>query len=142
MPRINIQTPVRFECQKGCSNCCEIGGGYVFVSDKNILHISRYLGITAEEFTANYTHLVEDGTKRCLNDKDNAQCIFLEDGKCSIYPVRPLQCRTFPFWPQNMKSEKRWAQTCQECPGIGKGKHFSREEIEEILKGKAVNSDK
>ena len=35
-------------------------------------------------------------------------CVFLKEDPergrktCSIYPVRPLQCRTWPFWPENL----------------------------------------
>jgi len=39
------------------------------------------------------------------------QCIFLEsDGKlCTIYTSRPVQCRTYPYWPSIVDSEAAWA---------------------------------
>jgi len=43
----------------------------------------------------------------------------------------PLQCRTFPFWPENLKSHFRWSQLKQFCRGIDQGKHHSIEKIEE-----------
>ena len=27
---------------------------------------------------------------------------------CTVYPVRPLQCRTWPFWPENLSSKQSW----------------------------------
>ena len=46
------------------------------------------------------------------------QIIFLKDKKCQIYSVRPTQCRTFPWWPQNLKSEKEWQEAARYCEGI------------------------
>jgi len=49
--------------------------------------------------------------------EDDYACIFFDTDKkrCSIYPVRPLQCRTFPFWQQFKNSED---EVRRECPGI------------------------
>ncbi|MBF0259002.1 MAG: YkgJ family cysteine cluster protein [Desulfamplus sp.] len=44
------------------------------------------------------------------------RCIFLDNAhKCSIYPARPLQCRTFPFW-NHFKTDMKLL--IQECPGL------------------------
>lgn len=42
-------------------------------------------------------------------------CVFLEpDGKqCSIYEARPVQCRTYPFWPTIMESMQSWDSECR-----------------------------
>ncbi|RMH62295.1 MAG: YkgJ family cysteine cluster protein [Calditrichaeota bacterium] len=141
MPRINIELPVYFQCRKECSKCCEINGGYVFVTDTNIKKIARFLKLTPQEVIRRHTYAV--GEKRSLKDRDGKACIFLnEEGKCGIYPVRPLQCRTFPFWPQNVKSEKRWQQVMDDCPGIGEGKPYGRDDIEAVFNGAAVDSEK
>jgi len=140
MPRINVQTPIFFKCQTGCSSCCSSNGGTVSVTYDDIKRISVYLKISSDEFEKKYIH--QDGSKTALVDKNESECVFLEEHKCRIYPVRPRQCKTFPFWPQNLKSEKRWNMIMDECPGIGDGKAFSRREIEEIFKGKPVNSKK
>jgi hypothetical protein len=50
-----------------------------------------------------------------------------------IYPVRPLQCRTYPFWFQNLRSEKKWRLTGTACPGIGQGRRYSKDEILALL---------
>jgi len=140
MARINVSLPIRFECQQGCANCCKINGGLVVVSDIEVKNISKYLNISQEDFLNEYT--LQVGKYTSLIDKNETDCIFLEDNKCSVYPVRPIQCRTFPFWPQNLKTEKRWLQIKGECPGIGEGKEFKKEEIEEVFKGKPVDSIK
>lgn len=64
-----------------------------------------------------------------LKEQPNGDCIFYRDGRCMMYPVRPSQCRTFPFWLKNLRSEDAWRETQRTCPGIGKGRRFTREEI-------------
>ena len=46
------------------------------------------------------------------NASDFTQCIFLgTDGKqCSIYEARPLQCRTYPWWPRLLMNQHEWAK--------------------------------
>ena len=140
MPRINIPTPIQFKCQEGCSNCCTVSGGFVFISENDVKIIAKFLKISAEDFLKNFTR--KKGNSLALIDRDEKDCIFLKNHKCSIYPVRPIQCRTFPFWPQNLKSEKRWSIIQSECPGIGMGPLFTKDDIEDIFKGKPVDSKK
>lgn len=33
-----------------------------------------------------------------LRKKQNGDCIFLEEGRCTIYEARPFICRTYPFY--------------------------------------------
>ena len=56
--------------------------------------------------------------------------------KCTIYPVRPSQCRMWPFWPSNLSNPDDWNKTAQKCPGINRGRLYSYEEIEKIKKKK------
>lgn len=47
------------------------------------------------------------------------QCIFLtKDEKCSVYDVRPTQCATYPFWPQNLFGLAEWKAEASRCEGI------------------------
>ena len=65
----------------------------------------------------------------------NGDCVFYDRVQgCTVYPVRPRQCRTFPFWESNVETPRAWEQTCQACPGAGKGDLISAEEIAERLK--------
>ena len=51
----------------------------------------------------------------------DAQCWFLREGGCSIHPVKPVQCRIFPFWPELVESRREWKKSARYCPGIGQG---------------------
>ncbi|MFC1643505.1 YkgJ family cysteine cluster protein, partial [Chlamydiota bacterium] len=43
-----------------------------------------------------YTILTKNRTSLSLKEKDDGTCIFLDVNNCLIYPVRPVQCTTFP----------------------------------------------
>ena len=75
-------------------------------------------------------HSASFGTKYMLKNLDgapslrirrNGDCIFW-DGGCTVYSVRPRQCRTFPFWPENIDSRESWNAVKETCHGAGKGK--------------------
>jgi Fe-S-cluster containining protein len=50
-----------------------------------------------------------------------SQCHFLQEGGCSVHEVKPVQCRTYPFWPELVENRKAWKEEGARCPGIGKG---------------------
>jgi Fe-S-cluster containining protein len=66
-------------------------------------------------------------------------CIFLDraskPGKalCSLYDLRPMQCRTWPFWSQNLENPEAWAAAGKECPGINSGQTVGLNKIKAIL---------
>ncbi len=77
-----------------CMKCCK-GSGYVFLKNSEIEEISNFLDVQKEEFL---TKFCERRMGRVvLKSKPNLDCVFLTDKGCKIYPVRPEQCRTFPF---------------------------------------------
>lgn len=49
-----------------------------------------------------------------------------------IYPVRPNQCRTWPFWPGNLTSADHWNGIAHKCPGINRGLMYTAEQIQKI----------
>lgn len=48
-------------------------------------------------------------------DAEGPACIFLDrtTNHCQIYPVRPVQCRTYPFWPTVTASVQSWNAECR-----------------------------
>ena len=98
----------KFICRK-CGNCCR-GSGFVKVTPSDIRAIADYLGLTEQQFEDRYTtpSLFED---YWLAEKPNRDCIFLEDNLCKIHPVKPEQCRAFPFSWVNR-------DTMETCPAL------------------------
>lgn len=109
---------LRFQCQTGCTKCCE-QQGFVYLTEEDHLRISAHLGMTPEEFSDKY--LYRTRSLRRLRVPRRVQCTFLEADGCRIHAVKPLQCRTFPYWPGLMDSRREWGETGKWCPGIGQG---------------------
>ena len=109
---------MRFECQPGCSACCE-QQGFVYLSEEDVDRIAVFLKLTKLEFERRYIYR----TKNLIRFRvpRASQCYFLESNRCSIHSVKPVQCRAFPFWPEMVESRREWKETAKYCPGIGKG---------------------
>jgi uncharacterized protein len=107
---------VRFHCTQ-CGKCCTGKPGFVWVSEQEIEQIAAYLGISDAECKIRYLKKREG--KYCLIDKKSANwdCIFLKDKLCTIHPVRPKQCQSYPWWPEHLKSEESWSIIENECEG-------------------------
>jgi uncharacterized protein len=123
---------LRFTCTQ-CGDCCTGTPGFVWVNDAELAAIAEHRGETIEEVRGLYTRLADRGLT--LREKGNGDCVFYEAGRgCTIYPVRPRQCRTWPFWESNVATPERWQQTCAICPGSGRGELIPPEEITKRLK--------
>jgi Fe-S-cluster containining protein len=109
---------LEFNCKK-CSNCCRHEPGAVFLTDEDFIKIREYLKVDVETLLRRYCRGLErsDGVVVALKEKDNFDCIFWDQG-CTIYPARPLQCRTFPFWPALVESSSNWKDEKYRCKGI------------------------
>ena len=126
---------LRFECTR-CSECCRHTSGYVFLSETDLETLVRVTGSERPEFLRTFCSQVPFGVARriSLKEKPNLDCIFWENGGCSIYEARPLQCRSFPFWSACVSSSEEWELHARLCPGMGKGALHPRSEIEHWLK--------
>jgi Fe-S-cluster containining protein len=121
------QDGLRFECTR-CGKCCSGFPGFVWVNEEELRGIAEFLGEPLDEVIGLYTRLLNG--KRTLRDRLSDDCIFYEAGQgCTIYPVRPRQCRTWPFWESNVLSPEAWERTQQVCPGSGHGELIPAEEI-------------
>jgi Fe-S-cluster containining protein len=103
------------------------------VDDHEVAGIAELLGRPIDQVLALYTRLV--GCKRSLREKANGDCIFYDSAfGCTVYPKRPKQCRTWPFWESNLATPEEWEKTRAICPGSGHGELISAKEITHRLK--------
>jgi Fe-S-cluster containining protein len=119
---------LRFTCT-GCGDCCTGAPGFVWVNREEIEDLARKVKMSTAEFEERYVRKV--GIRKSLVEYDNGDCVFFDANsrKCAVYEARPRQCKTWPFWQSNMASEETWQQTCEACPGSGKGKLHSVDHI-------------
>lgn len=148
---------LNFTCSQ-CGNCCTGGPGYVWISKGEIALLAEHLKITPEEVVETYCRKI-DGKFSLKERRTPAglyDCIFLKEMKvpigagrrgvsegneqvvhtiraCSVYPVRPLQCRTWPFWPENLSSRRAWNHAAKKCHGMNApGRTFSINQIHAV----------
>ncbi len=123
---------LRFTCTQ-CGHCCTGAPGFVWVNDEEIAAIAAFRGESVLETTALYTKPFR--RERSLRERANGDCIFLSaEGSCTIYAVRPRQCRTWPFWESNLESRDDWHRACASCPGAGQGELIPAAEITRRMK--------
>ncbi len=140
---------LRFTCTQ-CGNCCTGGPGFVWISLEEIARVADHLRITPEQTIERYCRKI--GDRYSLLESRNARgehdCIFLKEElsdrpfgdkrvtqskrTCAVYPVRPLQCRTWPFWDSNLSSSEIWEMSAKRCHGMNRGRQFSKDEMEAI----------
>ena len=99
---------------------------------KEAERIRKHLGLSKNWFRRRYLRKLED--ELVLASETSGKCVFLQkDGGCRVYRVRPLQCQTYPFWPENLSSQKSWQREARRCEGIGRGSEVPVQLIEMTL---------
>jgi len=123
---------LNFTCTQ-CGHCCTGAPGFVWVTEEEIAAIAKFRSEPLREFIPLYTRKVRGKTS--LKERANGDCTFWEAGRgCTIYKVRPMQCRTWPFWESNIETPETWDRTTKICPGSGEGELIPVEEITRRLK--------
>jgi uncharacterized protein len=124
---------LNFTCTR-CGHCCTGEPGFVWVNDDEVRALAAFRGEPLEEVLGLYTRR-EGGTRRSLKEKANGDCVFYDrETGCTVYPVRPRQCRTWPFWECNTHRPEAWAKAAVDCPGMNRGELIPAEEITRRVK--------
>lgn len=117
---------LRFACTQ-CGNCCSGPPGAVWVDAEECRAIAVELGLTEADFLERFTRII--GRRRSLVERETERgndCIFLDRDStpgralCRVHRSRPSQCRTWPFWRENLVSRRAWNDTRERvpCPGM------------------------
>ncbi len=133
---------LRFTCTQ-CGNCCTGPPGYVWFDEDEVRAMAGALRMEVRSFLRRFAHKVNGYWS--LNEIRNGSlydCVFLErddQGRalCRVYETRPRQCRTWPFWPENLETPKDYQRAAVHCPGMarglsGKGRFYPLEKIRVI----------
>lgn len=108
---------LHFECQ-GSGKCCVSRGqyGFVYLTKEDRKLMADSLNLSAGEFKKRYVK-VTDGVSHLVQPEESDDCVFLKHNRCEVYEARPTQCRTWPFWPENMNSKAWQRDVVNFCPG-------------------------
>lgn len=107
---------LKFKCT-GCGGCCTGEPGYVWLSPEEIEAMANHLGISIEKFVQTYTRSIF-GRLSLREDRTTFDCVFLKGKQCQVYSARPTQCRTFPWWKENISSPESWKEVAKRCEGV------------------------
>ncbi len=124
---------LRFECT-GCGACCTGGADhYVEVNAAERDAIRAFLGLSPAWFRRRYLLQAAAGLTGIRLGRDG-RCPFLGgDNRCRVYPVRPRQCRTYPWWPELVEQRSGWQTEAKRCEGMNRGTVVPLAKIERML---------
>lgn len=96
-------------CKKGCNFCCHQNVDASIDEAALIVDYCQENGITIDK------HALRRRLSIPFLEVPLSQfsaCVFLKDGQCSIYPVRPLNCRTYfaQFDPLMCNQKRYWGE--------------------------------
>jgi len=122
---------IRFSCTR-CGKCCSLEVPVVLSDIELWVKRGRYdiiSNIVKKKASETLRKIFNLSFYYTFKRKSSTkECIFLKDNVCSIYSLRPLVCRLFPFaYSEDELSIHPWA--LENCEGLGKGEVFSRREL-------------
>jgi Fe-S-cluster containining protein len=107
------QSGLKFGCT-ACGRCCQ-NDGEVWLDADEFCDLTSHLKLPPAVVLEKYSEKVMSGwvkLKNKVSDKasESDRCIFLDDDgkKCTVYEARPVQCRTYPWWPRLLLNESEW----------------------------------
>ena len=130
---------LKFACT-GCGKCCR-NDGEVWLDSDEFVSLCDYLQMDCNEVIDKYADSVMNGWVKLKNKETSGRnsiggentigdsCVFLDDDgkKCTIYEARPIQCRTYPYWPRLLTNVSEWEKEAV-VPDNENGKHWTPEE--------------
>lgn len=76
-----------------CANCCR--EGEAGITSRDITKLSKFLGMSTNEFRRDYTMRADDD-ELILKRSPDTGCVFLKDNLCTVYEARPVSCAQYP----------------------------------------------
>lgn len=135
--RLPILEGRRFGCTQ-CGNCC-VQPGYVYMTREELSNIAAHLGLTPERFRRKFCVRLDGASGEPYIHVASARgCPLLTpERRCSVHPVKPKQCTTFPFWDEMVEDRTEWEGAKAFCPGLDapEGRLYTHPEITAIRRG-------
>jgi uncharacterized protein len=123
-----------FDCSK-CGLCCgdtKQKTRHILILESEASDISAEINLQIKDFVEE----IKDKAPYCFEIKKTKEgkCFFLKDNQCSIYKLRPLICRFYPFELKFDLDKDMYAfDFTLECPAMSKGKIMTLNDFEELF---------
>ncbi|MGE4158550.1 MAG: YkgJ family cysteine cluster protein [Planctomycetota bacterium] len=111
---------LHFSCHQ-CGVCCTGDPGYIWVNEDEIEELARALKMDVPSFGRKYLRKINNRYYSLLENGQGDCVLWNKDKGCTAYAARPQQCRTYPFWPEVVKTRKTWEEEARLCRGIAEG---------------------
>lgn len=122
---ILLRPGIHFSCTR-CGDCCTRPGSVYYTSGE-VRQAAEYLDMDVALFKQRY---ISNRVGAVHESYTKDRCPLYKDGVgCTIYPVRPLQCSTYPFWEGNFRNEATIRRLERDCRGMGRGQFYSFKEV-------------
>lgn len=125
----------RFGCTQ-CGNCC-LEPGFVYMTLEETKAMAEHLNLRLRDFRDEYGLKWDRYAQQWVIQATHGEgCPLLTtDLRCSVHPVKPIQCGTFPFWEELLDDKENWDEAKKYCPGMDAetGREYSAAEIRAIL---------
>jgi Fe-S-cluster containining protein len=125
---------IGFVCNR-CGRCCgdiEYTIRHVLLLKSDADRISKETSLEVNEFADEVVgfepYIYE------MKKPEVGKCIFLKDNRCSIYELRPLICRFYPFELKNLGDNRYTFLYTKKCPGIVTSSHLDRKFFDGLFK--------
>lgn len=125
---------VRFQCDK-CALCCgdtkeKVRTILLLKSEADRIMLRTCTNL--EEFADRIEGFQPYGYR--MKKTTKGKCVFLDDDSCSIYDLRPLICRFYPFELKDAGEGRYIFIASHECPRVGTGQVLKKERFNELFK--------
>lgn len=117
------QKQFRFKCKRCATLCCKLGGPELLEYDVKKIETTGYQRKdfleSSEKTGFNLTRAVG-----FLKTREDGSCVFLTQNSnmnyfiCSIYKVRPVLCRIYPFMIESLDQNKMVIKFIPCCKGL------------------------
>lgn len=124
-----------FDCIQ-CGECCK-GFGGTYVGAAEIEALAAFLKTTPQLVREKYCS--PSGSRFVLTQGANGYCIFCEEKRCGIHPVKPRMCRAWPYIEGVLVDVANWDAMAASCPGMKTGQ--SPEKIRRCVRAALARLD-
>lgn len=123
-----------FTCTR-CGNCCRRPGDVLLLPHEADAIAERLRGPGADHHTLNgVLWQPEDDGRLRISVPEEEACPLLGPHGCTVHDIKPIQCATYPFWPEILRTRRVWESERPHCEGIDLGpRHYAPAEIKKIM---------